>query len=49
VTRDTTTARLARYGASMDDSKWSRGWKLIVQSIAAFQQYPYFILPILSV
>ena len=33
----------------MDGSQWSRGWKLIVQSMTAFQQYPYFILPILSV
>jgi hypothetical protein len=33
----------------MDGSQWRRGWKLIVQSMAAFQQYPYLILPILSV
>jgi hypothetical protein len=33
----------------MDTSNWDRGWKLITHSVAVFQSYPVFIVPILTV
>lgn len=33
----------------MDTSNWNRGWQLITHSLAVFQKYPLFIVPILMV
>ena len=33
----------------MDGSRWSRGWKFVAHALAAFQQYPILVLPILIV